>query len=90
VKDQYGFSKADMTEQGWNYYNRAMSEIASQRSDRTSRYSGVSRVHCPNGYVDVRCHGGAVENGSSVGMTVDDYRADVRRKKFDIYDYNYR
>lgn len=89
MPDEFGFSSSDMTQEGWNDYNRALGEAAAQRNDRTSRYSGVSRVHCTNGYVDVRCHGGAVLNGSSSPMDVDGYLA-YARKQWDIYDYKYQ
>lgn len=89
MKDQYGFSRADMTNEGWSNYQRGLAEVAGQRGSNTSPYYGVSRVHCTNGYVDVRGHGGSVVNGSSVNMTVDEYRI-VAKKTWDIYDYNYK
>lgn len=89
MKDKYGFEESDMTPDGWRDYQRALSENSAQRDDKICRYNGVSRVHCSDGYVDIRQHGGAVVNGSSSSMTVDGYRA-YARKRWDIDDYSYR
>lgn len=88
MKDQNGFSSSDMTPEGWADYQHQLGEIAAQRGDKQSRYNGVSRVHCRNGYVDVLS--ARYGNGSSIDMTVDDFRSKVRSEGIRIDDYNYR
>lgn len=87
MPDKFGFSQSDMTAEGWSDYQRALSELAAQRNDKTSRHA--ARVHCSNGYVDVLARG-KYTNGSSVGMDVDSFRTKVRNEGHYIYDYNYR
>ena len=85
--DQYGFRRSNMTERGWEDYQRYLRQIEADRDNVRSRHGGINRVHCRDGYVDVIDHRYA--DGSCLDLTVDELRDKVKGDGNSIYDYNY-
>lgn len=86
-------------------YQRDILEVMNQRSDMKSKYNGVSRIHCKNGYVDIRAtattlypeviiarseHVRACDvNGLSIDKSVDEFLSWAKVQKISISDVFY-